>query len=108
MATVKDVADLAGVSTATVSRVLNNHSHVTDETRSKVLWAMDELGYQPKKKPLDIQLRMQYNIAVENDIMISFSTALNLTTHYLPFTKCPRGSNCQQLRTSLNGQVYPQ
>ena len=49
MATVKDVANLAGVSTATVSRVLNNHPHVTEETRSKVLWAMEELGYQPSR-----------------------------------------------------------
>lgn len=49
MATVKDVADLAGVSTATVSRVLNNYPQVADKTRSKVLWAMEELGYQPSR-----------------------------------------------------------
>ena len=49
MATVKDVADLAGVSTATVSRVLNNHPLVADETRSRVLRAMEELGYQPSR-----------------------------------------------------------
>ena len=49
MVTVKHVANLAGVSTATVSRVLNNYPHVTDETRSKVLWAMKELGYQPSR-----------------------------------------------------------
>ena len=49
MVTVKDVADLAGVSTATVSRVLNNHPQVADETRSKVLWAMEQLSYQPSR-----------------------------------------------------------
>jgi len=49
MVTVKDVADLAGVSTATVSRVLNDHAQVAEETRSKVLRAMEELGYQPSR-----------------------------------------------------------
>jgi len=47
--TLKDVANLAGVSTATVSRVLNNFPHVADETRSKVLWAMEQLGYRPSR-----------------------------------------------------------
>lgn len=49
MATVKDVADLAGVSTATVSRVLNNHPQVADETRARVLSAVEQLGYQPSR-----------------------------------------------------------
>jgi LacI family transcriptional regulator/LacI family repressor for deo operon, udp, cdd, tsx, nupC, and nupG len=49
MVTVKDVAELAGVSTATVSRVLNNHPQVADETRFKVLWAMEQLSYQPSR-----------------------------------------------------------
>lgn len=49
MATVKDVADLAGVSTATVSRVLNNHPQVAGETRSRVLWAVEKLGYRPSR-----------------------------------------------------------
>lgn len=47
--TVKDVADLAGVSTATVSRVLNDHPHVAGETRAQVLRAMQQLGYQPSR-----------------------------------------------------------
>ena len=57
MVTGKDVAKLAGVSTTTVSRVLNNHPYVTDETRSKVLWAMEQLGYQPSR--VARRLRMQ-------------------------------------------------
>ena len=46
MATVKDVADLANVSTATVSRVLNNQNNVSAETREAVMRAARELGYQ--------------------------------------------------------------
>jgi LacI family transcriptional regulator len=42
-----EVAKLAGVSTATVSRVLNNISVVRTETRAKVLRAVSELNYHP-------------------------------------------------------------
>ena len=47
MATIYEVSKLAGVSLATVSRVLNNNTPVKEETRLKVLAAMEELGYQP-------------------------------------------------------------
>jgi len=42
-----DVARLAGVSHQTVSRVINDSSHVRAETRQRVLVAMRELGYRP-------------------------------------------------------------
>ncbi|MFF3543430.1 LacI family DNA-binding transcriptional regulator [Streptomyces platensis] len=46
MANIKDVAERAGVSVATVSRVLNGHSPVA-ETRERVLAAVRDLGYRP-------------------------------------------------------------
>ncbi len=46
--TVYDVADKAGVSIATVSRVVNSPEKVNPETRSRVLTVIDELGYVPK------------------------------------------------------------
>jgi DNA-binding LacI/PurR family transcriptional regulator len=46
-AVMSDVARLAGVSHQTVSRVINDSSHVRAETRQKVLAAMRELGYRP-------------------------------------------------------------
>lgn len=45
--TIKDVANLAGTSTATVSRVINNSSNVTEKVRKRVRAAIDELGYIP-------------------------------------------------------------
>jgi LacI family transcriptional regulator len=45
--TLSDVAKLAGVSTATVSKVLSNTPYFTEETRLKVMRAIDELGYSP-------------------------------------------------------------
>ena len=47
MATIYEVSKLAGVSLATVSRVINKNSRVSDKTRQKVLDAMSELGYRP-------------------------------------------------------------
>ena len=47
MATIYEVSNLAGVSLATVSRVINNNTRVSDKTRQKVESAMRELGYRP-------------------------------------------------------------
>ncbi|MGL6173530.1 MAG: LacI family DNA-binding transcriptional regulator [Cellulosilyticaceae bacterium] len=47
MATIKDVAKLAGVSVATVSRVLNSEENVKAETKQKVKEAIETLHYSP-------------------------------------------------------------
>ncbi|WP_026702145.1 LacI family DNA-binding transcriptional regulator [Salibacterium aidingense] len=47
MTTIKDVAKLADVSVATVSRVLNNNGYVNEDTKKKVVEAMEELKYKP-------------------------------------------------------------
>jgi len=46
MTTIKDVAALAGVSTATVSRALSQPDKVTEETRERVLQAVKSCGYK--------------------------------------------------------------
>ena len=46
-ATIRDVAKRANVGIGTVSRVLNDSPSVSDETRKKVLAAIDELDYRP-------------------------------------------------------------
>jgi LacI family repressor for deo operon, udp, cdd, tsx, nupC, and nupG len=46
MATIKDVAAMAGVSTATVSRALSEPGKVTEETRERVLQAVKASGYK--------------------------------------------------------------
>ena len=47
MATIREVAESAGVSYATVSHVINNTRLVSQETRERVLAAMDALNYRP-------------------------------------------------------------
>src|SRR5512138_1451800 len=46
-AVMADVAELAGVSHQTVSRVLHDSPHVREETRERVLSAMRQLEYRP-------------------------------------------------------------
>jgi LacI family transcriptional regulator len=45
--TIKEVAKLAGVSTTTVSYVINKSRFVSEQTRAKVLKAIEELDYRP-------------------------------------------------------------
>ncbi|MGL5303907.1 MAG: LacI family DNA-binding transcriptional regulator [Aeromonas sp.] len=47
MVTIKEVAEAAGVSQATVSRVINGQKRVAEATKRQVQMAMDALGYQP-------------------------------------------------------------
>lgn len=47
VAKLKDVAQLAGVSVTTVSRVINNYGSLSEKTINKVHKAMRELNYQP-------------------------------------------------------------
>ncbi|GAE28787.1 LacI family DNA-binding transcriptional regulator [Alkalihalobacillus hemicellulosilyticus] len=47
MASIKDVAKVAKVSTATVSHVINGTRYVANETKDKVFLAMKELDYKP-------------------------------------------------------------
>lgn len=49
MATIKDVANAAGVSTATVSAVVNDSSYVSPSLRAKVLEAINSLNYSPSQ-----------------------------------------------------------
>ena len=47
MPTIRDVAELACVSVATVSRVINHSPSVSEKTRYSVQRAMEVLNYQP-------------------------------------------------------------
>jgi DNA-binding LacI/PurR family transcriptional regulator len=46
-ASMRDVAQRAGVSVKTVSNVVNGYAHVSSDTRRRVMAAVDELGYRP-------------------------------------------------------------
>lgn len=50
-----DVAKLAGVSSTTVSRVINNYGSLSEKTKKKVHEAMDQLNYQPNVMARSLQ-----------------------------------------------------
>ncbi|MGB4722365.1 MAG: LacI family DNA-binding transcriptional regulator, partial [Defluviitoga tunisiensis] len=54
MPTIDEVAKLAGVSIATVSRVLNSKNTVSEKTREKVLKVIEELNYKPSTIARDL------------------------------------------------------
>jgi len=60
--TIQDVARAAGVSTGTVSRVLNNRSGVKAETRRAVLSAVERLNYQPDLAARELSFRQPKRI----------------------------------------------
>lgn len=72
-----DVAQRAGVSSATVSRVLANKPHVTSEIRQRVLAAIQELGYQPSRVARSLRgQRAQIVGVIISDIQNPFFTQL--------------------------------
>ncbi len=62
--TIKQVASLAGVSTQTVSRVMNNRPDVSPETRERVQKVIEELGYQPSALARSLIQRRSYTLGV--------------------------------------------
>lgn len=82
--TLDDVADHSGVSYQTVSRVINNHPRVADETRKRVLKSIQELNYRPNRAARSLVTNRSDTIAI-----ISFGTTFygpsqmvsNITQH---------------------------
>ncbi|MBZ0298859.1 MAG: LacI family transcriptional regulator [Anaerolineae bacterium] len=75
MATIKDVAHKAGVSAATVSRVLNGHPYVADDLRSRVLDAVQALSYRPNRVAQRLRAAKSHLVGVIfSDIRNPFNT----------------------------------
>ncbi len=77
MATIHDVAKLAGVSAVTVSRVLNNSNRVSPATQERVQRAIDELGYVPSVAARSLRSRQTFTLAlIVPDINNTFWTTV--------------------------------
>ncbi len=64
MATLKDVAKLAGVSVATASRVLNNNKNVSPENHQAIMQAMKTLNYSPNYLGRNLRMSSSRKILV--------------------------------------------
>lgn len=62
--TIYDVAEKAGVSIATVSKVVNNSGRISDKTRKKVIDTMRELDYQPSSVAAALTGKQTFTIGV--------------------------------------------
>ena len=78
--TVQDIAQEAGVSLGTVSRVLNNHPTVTEENRRRVSDAVNQLGY----KRLRRRSRTTTSAGLRNKTLILVTLGIHRTLAQLP------------------------
>lgn len=61
---IKDIANLTGLSVATISRVMNNHPNVSPETREKVETAIAETGYVPNFLGRNLRVSKTHKILI--------------------------------------------
>lgn len=64
MATMKDVARLAGVSTSTVSHVINNNRFVSEAVREKITSAISQLNYAPSALARSLKINQTRTIGM--------------------------------------------
>ena len=64
MATLKDVAQRAGVTVTTVSRMLNDRARVSEKTRLRIRTAMEELDYHPNELARSLAKKISHFIGL--------------------------------------------
>jgi len=64
MASLKDISKICGVSVATVSKALNNHSDIGEETKENIRRVAKELGYSPNLSARALKTNRTYGIGV--------------------------------------------
>jgi len=62
--TIKDIAKICGVGVATVSRALNNHPDINQDTKQKVMDVVNEYGFVPNNSARNLKLTESNIIAV--------------------------------------------
>jgi len=112
MITIKDIAERAGVSYATVSRALNNRSDVSSETRKLIMELAAEMGYQPNAIARSLVKRKSMNIAlivpdVSNPFFADITMAVNSAAENAGYTTmvCNTGWDQQKEQEKLRIMV---
>lgn len=109
MPTVKDVAEHAGVSVATVSRTLSGYPHVSPATRERVLKAVEDLHYRPDQVARSLRRRRSNLIGlvvstIENVFFTELARAAEQSAREFGYNLilCNTDENPQQEATYLN------
>ena|ERR1700676_938713 len=103
--TLKDVARLAGASTATVSRVVNVASEVTSETRAKVLDAISSLQYRANAHAAELG-RANSGLRRKHNNHLPTSTSLKAKLNSAPETDAQSGSRQRGRLRSLEDEYF--
>ena len=74
--TIKDVAKLAGVAPSTVTRVIQNKSTISDETKKRVREAMVELDYHPILMLVVLSVNLVKSLLWFYQSTVTFSTRI--------------------------------
>ena len=117
--TIKDIAQMAGVSAGTVDRVLHNRGDVSQKSKEKVQKVLDEINYQPNVFAIGLAAKKKYTITcmipyyVEHDYWHSVATGIerarqelrpfNVSVDYLHYKHGDRKSYrdaCQKIEKS--------
>ena len=107
-----DVSERAGVSIATVSRVLNGNPNVSERTRKKVLAVMDELGYTPNVFARGLGLDTMQTIGImcsdSSDPYLAeaiYYLERELRSHNYDSILCCTGSKFVEMRSRDNNYI---
>lgn len=76
MVSIKDISAACGVSTATVSKALNDHMDIGEETKAHVKQVAKEMGYSPNAAAKALKTNRTYNLGV-----LFVDEAMNGLTH---------------------------
>lgn len=79
--TLEDIAKRAGVSRSTVSRVINEHEHISEGVRQRVLRVIKETGYRPNAAARTLASQRSQVIG----LVLPHSVSLLFTDPYFPF-----------------------
>ena len=103
-----DVSEKAGVSIATVSRVLNGNPNVSEQTRNRVLAVMEDLGYTPNVFARGLGLNTMKTIGImctdSSDIYLAhavYHTEHELRSHDYDSILCCTGYDLENKKKSL-------
>lgn len=86
MASIKDVAKMAGVAISTVSKVLNGYPSISEDTKVKVNKAIEELGYVPNAVAAALSSKQAGRIALLINLQHSVQAADEINMQYLSGT----------------------
>jgi len=106
--TIRDVAELAGVSTATVSRVINNDARISEKTRNKVLLSISRLNYKVNTIARSLKINRTYTIGVitpeiahEFFMTVAQGIENQLRTHGYDMIVCNANESVEQERERI-------